>query len=176
MFNAHWLSETSPRNTRAFWPWAILANARIPAMHKTVIRFITTPKSCLRQHGKFQMHAFMVLTADHRADGLVLSRFGWSGQQKFLRAWLEQEVPALDLASIFGPQQGQAVDGTISVPRFAAPRGDAEEHRLAGSHSDLGGPLAGDLVAAVPVGRQFDEPGLRSGVGKDRQKKSGGGD
>src|SRR5258708_683255 len=99
----------------------------------------------------------MVFTANHGADHHVLARFGGGGEPELLIARLEQKVPSFHLGSIFGSQQGEAMDRSIPVPRFAAASGHSEKHFLARLHGDLRSTLSGYLIAAVAVGQQLDD-------------------
>ncbi len=129
----------------------------------------------LGEDSKFQMHAFVVLTTYNRADGLVFAGFR-SGEQKFLRARSEQKLPALHFAAVLGPQQREAMDGSIPIPGFGSAGRDPQKYLLAGLDGDFRCSLAGNLVPAVMICREFDDPRLCGSVGENCQEKSRGGD
>src|ERR1700745_2022256 len=87
----------------------------------------TLPAFFLGEDRKFQMHAFMVFTADNRTDGFVLARLIRRGKQKFLRARLEEQVPPIDFAVILGAQEREAVNRSVTIPRFTLARGDPKD-------------------------------------------------
>jgi hypothetical protein len=60
------------------------------------------------------MHAFVVLTADNRANRFVFPRFR-SRQQELLRPRFEEKIPTLHLAAILGPQQREAMNRSIAA-------------------------------------------------------------
>src|SRR5215469_10008321 len=76
----------------------------------------------LRLYYKLHAHAFMVFTADHRAQNFVLSRLGRSGQGELLLTRFQFKVPAGDFGMVFLPQQREAVHCSVTVPGLAFAR------------------------------------------------------
>src|SRR5579872_2992887 len=109
-FKAHWLSETSPWKTREFWPWTAMAIMNIPAAHNIIARIINQSPDRSRKHGELHVHAFVVFAANYRTHDFIFARFGRSGEDKFLLAGFEQQIPSFDMGSILGSEQGKTVD------------------------------------------------------------------
>ena len=103
----------------------------------------------------------MIFAANYSANHNVLPRFGRSRQNEFLLARLKQQIPSLHLASILGPQQGEAVDRSIPVPRLAPASRHSQKYLLASLDGDLRSALPSDLITAVAVGQQLDDMSLR---------------
>src|SRR5260370_6001907 len=116
----------------------------------------------------------MFFAANYRANDFVLARFGGSGKEKLLLPGLEEQVPTVHSSSILGSQQSEAMDGTIPIPRFRAAGRDPQKHLFARFHRDLGNMLARDLVAAVTVGGELDDMGLRTGARKPDEEATHG--
>ena len=75
------------------------------------------------------------------------------------------------LAAILGPQQREAMNRSIAVPGLSLARRDPKQNLLARPDGNLGCALAGHLVAAVVIRREFDDSGLRVSVGKKRKEE-----
>src|SRR5579864_5681845 len=108
----------------------------------------------------------MFFAANYRANDFVMARFGGSGKEKLLLSGLEEQVPTVHSGSILGSQQGEAMDGTIPIPRFRSSGRDPQKDLFARLDRDLGNALPGDLITAVAVGGELDDMGLRTGARK----------
>jgi hypothetical protein len=118
------------------------------------------------QHGELHVHAFVVFTANHSADHYIFPRVGRGRKSKLLQPWLKQQIPSLNLGSILGSEQGEAVDRSVSIPRFAPASGYSQNYWLSSLDRYLGSAFAGDLISAVAVGKNLDDMNLwRSGLG-----------
>src|SRR5579863_211396 len=123
MFMAHWLSETSPRYTCEACARATPASVNMTMAKQNTfnpVLFINSPAAiALRQHRKLHVHALMIFTANHGTDHFVRARLGGSGEQKFLRPGLEEQVPPIHPGAVLGSQQGEAMNRTVAIPRFS---------------------------------------------------------
>src|SRR5215470_13718420 len=118
----------------------------------------------------------MLFTADHGTNCDVLTRFTRGGHQELLRPGFEQQVPSFDFASVLYTHQGEAVNGSVSIPCLALAGGYAQQDLLTGFEGDLGFAHPGNFVAAVLVGGEFDTSNLCMNDGSARSNKGAGQD
>src|SRR5258708_16823468 len=91
------------------------------------IRRAAGHRSWSRHNEKLHAHSFMVLTADDRAQNLILTRFRRRSQCKLVRTRFEFKVPARNFGVIFCAKQRESMDGPIAVPSLSLARFNAQE-------------------------------------------------
>src|SRR5262245_45972537 len=84
----------------------------------------------LREDQKLHVHSFVVVAANDGAQDLILAGLGRRDQRELLRARLQLQVPARDLGAVLGAEQGESVDRSITVPRFALARRNSQQQGL----------------------------------------------
>src|SRR6266700_6015047 len=120
----------------------IFLTVRVPSLDELIETLLSIAS---RQHRKLHVHAFMIFTANHCADHFVLARLVGGRELEFLLAGLEEQVPPVDPGPVLGSQQGEAMNRTVAIPRFAFVRRHAQEQLLARLDHDLRSPQPGDL-------------------------------
>ena len=63
----------------------------------------------------------MILTANDGANHHVFAGLRRRRQRKLLNAGLEQQIPTGNSGAVFGAQQGEAMNGTVPIPRLSPP-------------------------------------------------------